>query len=128
VKRLWLTPLMLVAYLTAANTHLLVAQGVARAQDRISIPPEAYRVLAHVRATGQPFPGYEGGRRFGNYGGGGEQKLPGTDARGKKIYYREWDIHPHVAGHNRGAERLVTGSDSRAWFTADHYRTFTEMP
>jgi guanyl-specific ribonuclease Sa len=25
---------------------------------------------------------------------------------------------------DRGAERLVTGSDGSAWFTADHYRTF----
>jgi len=29
---------------------------------------------------------------------------------------------------NRGAERIVTGSDGRAWYTGDHYQHFTEMP
>lgn len=91
------------------------------------IPQEARQVLVQVRATGQPLPGYVGGRRFGNYGSGGEQKLPVTDARGQRITYREWDIHPKVEGRNRGPERLVTGSDGRAWFTADHYCSFTEI-
>jgi len=28
---------------------------------------------------------------------------------------------------NRGPERIVTGSDGRAYYTSDHYTTFTEM-
>jgi guanyl-specific ribonuclease Sa len=119
---LWLSCLL------AAGAFPLPAQGAARTAAPAGIPREAFQVLAHVRATGQPLPGYEGGRRFGNYGGDGEQKLPATDARGGRISYQEWDIHPHVRGHNRGPERLVTGSDHRAWFTGDHYRSFTEMP
>jgi guanyl-specific ribonuclease Sa len=107
---------------------VLPAQCVPKTLAPSQIPAEARQVLIHIRATGQALPGYEGGRRFGNYGSGGEQKLPVADARNKRIYYQEWDIHPKVPGHNRGPERLVTGSDGRAWFTADHYCSFTEMP
>lgn len=91
------------------------------------IPKEAQATLAYVRAHNEAPPGQVGGRRFGNYGSNGEQKLPQADAQGKRIDYREWDIHPKVPGRNRGAERLVTGSDGRAWYTADHYCTFTEI-
>ena len=73
------------------------------------IPGAAWRTLEHVRRTG------------------GEEKLPLRDGRGRPIDYREWDIHPKVPGRNRGAERIVTGSDGRAWYTADHYCSFTEM-
>lgn len=126
MRRLGRVLLVLLSCWTVGSACLLGAQGVARSQVRTPVPAEAYRVLAQVRATGQPLPGYEGGRRFGNYGNG-EGKLPVNDARGRRIFYQEWDIHPHVPGRNRGPERLVTGSDHRAWFTADHYRTFTEM-
>ena len=91
------------------------------------IPGAAWRTLEHVRRTGEAPPDQVGGRRFGNYGSGGEEKLPLRDGRGRPIDYREWDIHPKVPGRNRGAERIVTGSDGRAWYTADHYCSFTEM-
>lgn len=90
------------------------------------IPSAAWRTLEHVRRTGEAPPGQVGGRRFGNFGSGGEQKLPTRGGRGR-IEYREWDIHPKRPGVNRGPERLVTGSDGRAWYTADHYCSFTEM-
>ncbi len=89
----------------------------------VTVPPEARRVLAHVQATGQPLPGYVGGRTFGNF----EKRLPMKSLQGKKIRYQEWDIHPKVPGKNRGAERLVTGDDKRAWYTADHYANFVEI-
>lgn len=91
------------------------------------IPEAAWRTLDQVRRTGQAPPGQEGGRRFGNYGRGGEEKLPTRGRIGRRIDYREWDIHPRVPGRNRGPERVVTGSDGRAWYTADHYCSFTEM-
>lgn len=87
------------------------------------VPAQALRVLAHVKAHGQAPPGTEGGRTFGNY----ERRLPLQDAQGHPIRYREWDLWPKVRGRNRGPERLVTGSDGRAWYTGDHYRTFTEV-
>lgn len=91
------------------------------------IPAAARETLAQVRRTGQPLPNYVGGRRFGNYGRGGERKLPVMDNQGRPISYQEWDIHPKLPGRNRGPERLVTGSDGRAWYTADHYCSFTEI-
>ena len=83
--------------------------------------------LLYVRLHRQPPPGHVGGRRFGNFGRGGEQRLPVRTGRGSRIDYQEWDIHPRRPGRNRGAERLVTGSDGRAWYSADHYCSFTEM-
>ncbi|MFL5342761.1 MAG: ribonuclease domain-containing protein [Gemmataceae bacterium] len=70
---------------------------------------------------------YEGGRTFHNAGRDGERELPATDAGGKVIRYQEWDVNPKEPGVNRGAERLVTGSDGSAYYTADHYRTFRKV-
>ena len=91
------------------------------------IPSAAWETLHFVRSHRQAPPGQVGGRRFGNYGRGGERKLPARTARGAPIDYQEWDIHPLRRGRNRGPERIVTGSDGRAWYSADHYCTFTEM-
>lgn len=91
------------------------------------IPEAAWRTLDTVRRTGDAPWGQVGGRRFGNYGRGGEERLPDRDRRGRRIDYQEWDIHPKLPGRSRGAERVVTGSDGRAWYTADHYCSFTEM-
>ncbi|MGO9868230.1 MAG: ribonuclease domain-containing protein [Rhodomicrobium sp.] len=41
--------------------------------------------------------------------------------------YQEWDVNPRVPGVNRGAQRLVTGSDGSAYYTDDHYKTFTQI-
>jgi len=101
-----------------------VSSGIVEARD---VPREALATLAYIRAHDASPPGHVGGRRFGNYGRSGEQKLPQRDAQGRPIDYREWDIHPKVPGRNRGPQRLVTGSDGRAWYTADHYATYTEI-
>lgn len=86
------------------------------------LPVHARETLAYIRQHGYAPPGFVGGRVFGNY----EGQLPRYDARRKRIEYREWDVRARAEGRNRGAERLVTGSDGRAWYTADHYRTFVE--
>ncbi len=87
------------------------------------IPAKVYSLLAYVRQNKQPKNGYVGGRRFGNF----ENHLPRQDISGRRIAYQEWDVNAKKRGRNRGTERLVTGSDGRAWFTADHYNTFTEI-
>ncbi|QKZ11681.1 ribonuclease domain-containing protein [Spirosoma sp. KUDC1026] len=98
-------------------------------QDQIAvhaserIPDKVIRVLNYVRKNGRAPDNYVGGRVFGNF----ENHLPRNDLSGEKIRYREWDVNPKVRGKNRGAERLVTGSDNRAYYTADHYNTFTEI-
>jgi len=87
-----------------------------------SLPVHARETLTYIRRHGYAPPGFVGGRVFGNY----EGQLPRYDGRRKRIEYREWDVRPKAEGRNRGAERLVTGSDGRAWYTADHYKTFVE--
>lgn len=53
--------------------------------------------------------------------------LPAKDSSGKKINYQEWDVNPKKAGQGRDAERIITGSDGSAYYTGDHYNTFTRM-
>ncbi len=92
-------------------------------QNNPNIPQKAILVLKYIHEHHKAPEGYVGGRTFGNY----ENHLPKLDDKGRKIKYQEWDIHPKVDGKNRGAQRLVTGSDERAWYTADHYNSFSEI-
>jgi dienelactone hydrolase len=87
------------------------------------VPEKVLKVLKHVDERGEALDGYEGGRTFLNV----EKHLPQTDDAGKRIKYREWDVNPLRQGTNRGPERLVTGSDGSAYYTDDHYRTFTKI-
>jgi ribonuclease T1 len=87
------------------------------------IPQKVYEILKYIKSNGKAMDGYVGGRVFQNR----EKQLPMNDNGGNKINYQEWDVNPKVNGKNRGAERMVTGSDGRSWYTTDHYRTFTEI-
>jgi len=89
----------------------------------IRIPPYVFRVLAYIRKYRKAPEGYEGGKEFKNR----EQKLQEWTESGRKIRYREWDLHPKMERRNRGRERLVTGYDEKAWYTDDHYNTFHEV-
>jgi ribonuclease T1 len=91
-------------------------------RDR-GIPQKVYDVLNYIRSKHQPMPGYAGGRIFSNR----EELLPREDNNGKPILYHEWDVNPKIEGQNRGTERIITGSDERAWYTNDHYRSFREI-
>lgn len=104
----------------ATSTTPVHADNARRAQD---IPAKVYEVLKYIRANNHPMPGYVGGRIFSNR----EERLPIEDNRGKPILYHEWDVNPKIEGQNRGTERIITGSDGRAWYTNDHYQTFTEI-
>jgi hypothetical protein len=92
-----------------------------------TVPRKVLQVLEYVEKNDRAPEGYEGGRNFLNLGKGGDQSLPNFDANANTIKYREWDVNPHVEGRNRGVERLVTGSDGRAYYTPDHYRTFIRV-
>lgn len=85
---------------------------------RDAVPPAARETLKAIEERhGEPLPGYVGGRTFQNR----ERVLP----RGR---YREYDVHPKVPGRNRGAERIVIDQRSgKAYYTADHYRSFIPM-
>lgn len=87
------------------------------------IPPKVREVLAYVREHNRAPAGYVGGRKFGNY----ENHLPKTTPQDQRIQYQEWDVNPKKENQNRGAQRLVTGSDGRAWYTRDHYNSFVEV-
>lgn len=87
------------------------------------IPQKVYEVLKYIKENGLAPEGYVGGRKFGNY----EKLLPQKDENGRRINYQEWDVNPKQKGRNRGAERLVTGSDGRAYYTKNHYKTFIEI-
>jgi ribonuclease T1 len=102
---------------------LPVAACAAEKEKTAKVPEKVLKVLAYVDEHDKAMDGYEGGRHFGNF----EKVLPQTDAKGRKLQYREWDVNPLRKGVNRGPERLVTGSDGSAWYTADHYKTFNKV-
>lgn len=89
----------------------------------VTIPDYVQTVLTYVRANHRAPKGYVGGRTFGNY----ERQLPIQNGTGQRLRYQEWDVKPKIQGQNRGAERLVTSSDDHAYYTRDHYRSFTEI-
>jgi guanyl-specific ribonuclease Sa len=91
-------------------------------------PQHALDTLNIVRTTGRPPAGYQGGRNFENDGRLGGQVLPRTTSNGAAITYAEYDVNPLTPGVRRGTQRLVIGSDGRAYYTSDHYATFTEIP
>lgn len=98
-------------------------EDTARPTSTAKIPAYALDVLRYVQANDKAPQGYVGGREFQNR----ENRLPEKSPSGRVVRYREWDVHPKTAGKNRGAERLITGSDGSAWFTDDHYKTFKNI-
>ena len=78
---------------------------------------------------GKKIPGTKkGGVTFSNDSRGGGQVLPKKDANGNPITYKEYDINSAPKpGQTRGAERMVVGSDGKAYYTDNHYKTFTEI-
>lgn len=91
------------------------------------VPDRAYDTLVEIDAGRWPdsanAPGTKGGERWMNRNG----DLPRTDPDGRALTYQEWDVNPKERNRSRDAERIVTGSDGSAWYTGDHYKTFTRM-
>ena len=87
------------------------------------VPAKVGKVLEYVDEHNKAMDGYEGGRNFGNF----ERLLAQKDDKGKPIKYREWDVNPLRRGVNRGAQRLITGSDNSAYYTDDHYKSFKKI-
>ncbi len=102
----------------ASDGSVRAGADTKQCEVRNTIPPVARDTLKAIEARhGEPLPGYVGGRNFQNR----ERVLP----RGR---YREYDVHPKVPGKNRGAERIVINQASgKAYYTADHYRSFVPM-
>lgn len=91
------------------------------------VPAKVGSVLKHVDQHGTAPPGFVGGRVFTNDGRNDEQVLPRADPDGEPITYHEYDVNRRVPHQNRGAERLVIGTDGSAYYTGDHYRTFIRI-
>lgn len=89
----------------------------------VPIPSYVIETLNYILRHDKAPEGYVGGRIYFNR----NRALPQKDASQRKIQYREWDVHPKRPGQNRGAERLVTGSDLSAYFTKDHYNNFIKI-
>jgi len=102
---------------SAAEPRLVAGPGTSVTTD-LPIPEKARTVLADIqKRNGEPPPGYVGGRTFSNR----ERRLP----RGS---YREYDVNPKKSGRNRGTERIVIEQRTgKAYYTRDHYETFTPM-
>ena len=86
-----------------------------------TIPGYVLNTLEYIKIHQTAPDGYVGGRYFQNR----EKQLPLKTKHGTWIRYQEWDVHPQKPGTNRGPERLVTGSDGSAWYTNNHYRSFS---
>lgn len=87
------------------------------------IPDYVLETLEYVLEHNEAPSGYVGGRIFQNR----ENQLPKLDKNGNAIQYREWDVHPKRNEKNRGAERLVTSKSKNAYYTSDHYQSFTKI-
>ncbi|WP_445486888.1 ribonuclease domain-containing protein [Niallia sp. 03133] len=100
-----------------------VAYKAYRLKKVFKAPAHVNRTLAHITSkNGSPPRGYAGGRTYGNKPKSKKAwKLPKRDT------YREYDVHPKVKGRNRGGERLVIGSQGRAYYSKNHYKTFRRI-
>lgn len=87
------------------------------------IPSHVFEVVAYIQKHHAAMDGYVGGRIFTNR----ERIVPQRDAQNNAIQYQEWDVNPKVQGQHRDAERILTGSDGRNWYTSDHYKSFIEI-
>ncbi len=81
------------------------------------LPPEAVQTLGLI-LQGGPFPYDRDGATFQNR----EGLLPEQPAG----YYREFTV-PTPGEDDRGARRLVVGEGGEAFYTDDHYASFSEV-
>jgi ribonuclease T1 len=81
------------------------------------LPSQAADTLALIDAGG-PFPYSRDGVTFENR----ERLLP-DQPRG---YYREYTV-PTPGSSDRGARRIIVGRDGTAYWTADHYASFSRI-
>lgn len=78
------------------------------------LPPEARETLALIESEG-PFPYRQDGQIFQNR----EGLLP-KEPNG---YYHEYTVDT-PGSDDRGARRIITGSEGELYYTADHYNSF----
>ena len=108
------------------NPRYYIVPGAVTVTDDMvtyNVPVHAKKVAEYVKNhNGSPPPKYKGGKFYANDGRGGSQLLPSDYEP-----YREYDVHPHIKGQNRGCERIVIGLNGQTYYTGTHYRTFIRM-
>lgn len=119
---------LLLVFYFGFNQGKKVTSQSSKQEDKTAvstrIPNKVFEVLAFIDQNNRAPEGYVGGRKFGNY----EKLLPQrSEKNNERINYKEWDVNPKIEGKNRGAERLVTGDDKSAYYTADHYQSFEKI-
>jgi ribonuclease T1 len=98
------------APLLLADAGMRVSLDSYPAEERSAIE----KTLALIDAGG-PFPYRQDGAVFSNR----EHLLPAAPHG----YYHEYTV-PTPGSYDRGARRIVMGSQSEAYYTDDHYRSF----
>lgn len=104
----------------AAGPTAAARQGQASGLPQIvvaDLPTQARATLRLIDAGG-PFPYEKDGSIFQNR----EQLLP----RQPSGYYREYTV-PTPGEDDRGARRIVAGSQGELYYTDDHYASFVEV-
>ncbi|WP_132992364.1 ribonuclease domain-containing protein [Gordonia zhaorongruii] len=103
------------------------AHGAHGSRAESDLPARVARTLSYIDSNDWPeaanAPGTRGGDTFRN----NERRLPQHGSDGTKVRYREWDVNPKQDGRGRDAERIVTGDDGSAYYTLDHYESFTRI-
>lgn len=80
--------------------------------------PDEARATLQLITEGGPFPYPKDGTTFGNR----ERLLP----RRERGYYHEYTVET-PGSSDRGARRIVTGSQGEHYYTDDHYQSFRRI-
>jgi ribonuclease T1 len=95
------------------------AKGYSSIADvRLTDLPREARATVELIQQGGPFPYRKDGVTFGNR----ERLLP----QARHGYYREYTVST-PGSRDRGARRIVTGSNGELYYTDDHYRSFRRI-
>ncbi len=122
-----LTALTVLLGSTASTSVAQVVTATDQVQLRACSVPDNARHTLELIDAGQ-WPPHDGsGTKGGTTWQNREGRLPRTGPGGNTIHYLEWDVNRKQPGHNRDAERIVTGDDHSAWYTGDHYGSFCRM-
>ena len=98
----------------AAAVDQTVKPAGAKLINVADLPPEGRTTLSLIKSEG-PFPYSKDGTVFSNY----EGLLPAKPGG----YYHEYTVIT-PGSHDRGARRIVAGSNREYYYTDDHYSSF----
>jgi guanyl-specific ribonuclease Sa len=90
----------------------------------VNLPPDAQQALTEID-QGTPRPNVRMPKPFANDGRAGTTLLPTQDAAGNPIDYTEHTVNPRPPLGKLDGQRILIGSDGSAWYTGDHFFTFT---